>query len=61
MSAKITTIRREVKKVSFDGLDEAAESYIKNFEKKLILDQKSPNTINGYLFTLKSFFFNVWF
>lgn len=56
MSTKITTIRREVKKVSFDGLDEAAESYIKNFEKKLILDQKSPNTINGYLFTLKSFF-----
>lgn len=56
MSAKITTIRREVKKISFDGLDEAAESYIKNFEKKLILDQKSPNTINGYLFTLKSFF-----
>lgn len=56
MSTKITTIRREVKKLSFDGLDEAAESYIKNFEKKLILDQKSPNTINGYLFTLKSFF-----
>lgn len=56
MSTKITTIRREIRKVKFDGLDEVAESYIKNFEKKLILDQKSPNTINGYLFTLKSFF-----
>lgn len=56
MSTKITTIRREIRKVKIDGLDEVAESYIKNFEKKLILDQKSPNTINGYLFTLKSFF-----
>lgn len=57
MSAKrITTIRKFVTKIKFNGLDETAEEYIKNFEKKLILMQKSPNTINTYLFSLKQFF-----
>lgn len=56
MATSLTTIRREVTKIKLDGLDGTAKQYIEDFEKHLILRQKSPNTTNGYIFTLKQYF-----
>lgn len=56
MATSLTTIRREVTKIKLDGLDGTAKQYIEDFEKHLILKQKSPNTTNGYIFTLKQYF-----
>lgn len=49
-------IGRKIVKIKLDGLDEVSEQYIKDFEKKLILKQKSPNTISSYIFSLKRLF-----
>lgn len=49
-------IGRKIVKIKLDGLDEVSEQYIKDFEKKLILKQKSPNTISSYIFSLKRYF-----
>lgn len=56
MAADIVSINREVIKIKLDGLDDTAEQYIENFEKQLILKQKSPNTTNSYIFALKQYF-----
>lgn len=49
-------IKRKPWKVKLDGLDDKAEQYIKEFEKKLILKQKSVNTISSYIYALKEYF-----
>lgn len=49
-------IKRKTWKVKLDGLDDKAEQYIKEFEKKLILKQKSVNTISSYIYALKEYF-----
>lgn len=51
-----TTIGRKLAPIKLDGLDGTAKQYIKDFESKLILKQKSPNTINSYLFSIKRYF-----
>lgn len=52
----ITSIRKKVKKIKLNGLDETGKKYIEYFKNKLILEQKSPNTIHNYIFALKQFF-----
>lgn len=54
-----TSIGRKITPIKFDGLDEKAEKYIKDFEKKLILEQKSPNTVVSYVFSVKGFFLKM--
>lgn len=51
-----TAIVRKIAPIKLDGLDSTVKQYIKNFESKLILKQKSPNTINSYLFSIKRYF-----
>ena len=51
-----TTIGRKIAPIKLDGLDSTAKQYIKDFESKLILKQKSPNTISSYLFSIKRYF-----
>ena len=52
----ITRIQYRSNKIKVDELDKEAEQYLKDFEKRLISKNKSPNTINTYIFTLKQFF-----
>ena len=52
----ITRIQYRSNKIKVDELDTEAEQYLKDFEKRLISKNKSPNTINTYIFTMKQFF-----
>lgn len=52
----ITRIQYRSNKIKVNELDTEAEQYLRDFEKRLISKNKSPNTINIYIFTLKQFF-----
>jgi site-specific recombinase XerD len=52
----ITRIQYRSNKIKVDELDIEAEQYLKDFEKRLISKDKSPNTTNTYIFTMKQFF-----
>lgn len=52
----ITRIQYRSNKIKVDELDTEAEQYLRDFEKRLISKNKSSNTINTYIFTLKQFF-----
>jgi site-specific recombinase XerD len=52
----ITRIQYRSNKIKVDELDTEAEQYLKDFEKRLISKNKSSNTMNTYIFTLKQFF-----
>lgn len=52
----ITRIQYRNNKIKVDELDPEAEQYLRDFEKRLISKNKSPNTMNTYIFTLKQFF-----
>lgn len=56
MARIIARTQRKSNQIKLNQLDKEAEEYIKNFEKRLILKQKSSQTVTTYLFSLKQFF-----